>query len=84
MRRRIGAMVVTELTIVTFVDDAMMIGRRELRDITLVLIDPVEERVEGWTEIETAAAAVADIVDPQRFLFECGRIDRLEETKFFH
>ena len=78
MRWGIGAMVVAEFAIITFVDDAMVIGRRKLRDITLVVIDPVQKRVEGRTKIEAAAASVADIIDSQRFLFEGGRIDRLE------
>lgn len=77
-------MVIAELAVVTFVDDSMMIGRCELRDHTLILINPVQERVERRTEVEAAAAAVADIVDPQCFLFEGSLIDRLEKTKFYH
>ncbi|MCG3778278.1 MAG: hypothetical protein JW388_0991 [Nitrospira sp.] len=46
MRRRIGAMVVAELTVVTFVDDLLMVGRRQLRDIALILVDAIQQRVE--------------------------------------
>ena len=77
-------MVVAQFAVVTLVDHSMMIGRRELRDITLVLVDPIQERVKRGTEIEAAAAPVADIVDPQRFLFEGSRIHRLEKTQLVH
>src|SRR6185295_10998053 len=49
MRRRIGAMVETEFTIVAFVDDPMVVGWCELCDITFIPVDAVEQRVERRT-----------------------------------
>lgn len=77
-------MVETEFAVITFIDDAVVIRRSEFRDIALILINPIQQGIEGWTEIETSAAAVAHVVDAQCFLFEGCRIDGLKEAKFFH
>jgi hypothetical protein len=46
MRGRIGTVVVAELAVITLVDNPMMIGWRELRNMALIPVDPVEERGE--------------------------------------
>lgn len=80
MGRRVGAMVEAEFAVVTFIDHAVVVCCRKFRDIAVVLINPIEQRIEGGTEIEATAAPVAHIINTQRFLFEGGRIDRLQET----
>jgi len=77
-------MVETEFAVVTFIDNPVVIRRSEFRDIALIFINPIQQGIEGWTEIETAAAAVAHVVDAQRFLIEGCRIDGLKQTKLFH
>lgn len=47
-------------------------------------IDAIQQRVEGWAEIETAAAVVADLIDPQRFFLQLLGIDRIDEAEAFH
>ena len=84
MGRRIRAMVETEFAIVAFVDDAMMVRRGKFRHIALVLIDSIQQRIERGAEIETPAAAVAHIVDPQGFLFQVLGIDRIDEVELVH
>src|SRR5262245_10616330 len=84
MRWRVGAVIEAELAIVAFIDDLVMIGGGQLRDGTIVLVDAVQQCVEGGTEIETAAAAVADFVDAQGFLVQLSRIDRIDEVQAFH
>jgi hypothetical protein len=70
MRRRIGAMVETEFAIVALVHDPPMVGVRQLGHVSLIVIDPTEQRIERGTKIKTPAAAVADFIDPQRFFEE--------------
>jgi hypothetical protein len=57
-------MIETQFTVVAFVDYPMVIRWRELGDIALILINPIQQRIEGGTEIEAPAATVAHIVDP--------------------
>jgi uncharacterized protein YegL len=73
-------MVEAELAVVAFIDHAVMIRGREFRDIALILINPIQQRIEGGTEIEAAAASVAHIVNAQRFLFKGCRIDWLKQA----
>jgi hypothetical protein len=84
MRRGVGTMVETELAVVTFVDDLMMIDGGQFGHVTRVHIDPIQQCVERWTEIEAAPATVTDLVDPQRFLLQLLGIDRCDETETFH
>ena len=77
-------MVETELAVITFVDDAMMISRRELGHVTRVFINSIQQRIEGGTEIEAAAAAVAYVIDPQGILLQVLRVDRVDQGELCH
>ena len=61
-------MVVAELAVVALVGDALVIAGRELAEVAVLRVDPLEERVEGRAEIEAAAAPVADFEYPRRLL----------------
>ncbi len=76
MRRGVRAVVVTELAVVALVGDLFGIAGRELGEIAVLCVDSAKERVEGGTEIETAAAPVADLEDPRGFLFDGGPCER--------
>jgi hypothetical protein len=84
MRRGIGAMVVTELAVITFVDDAVVIGLGQLGDIAFVRVDTVKQRIERGTEIEATAAAVAHLINPLRLLLELRGVDGMEQTQAVH
>src|SRR5437588_10856913 len=84
MRRRIGAMVETEFTVIALIDDPMVVGRCELGDVTIIAVDPVEQRVERRTKIEAAPAAIADFVDALRFFLELRGIDGIDQTQTIH
>jgi hypothetical protein len=73
-------MVEAQFAVVTFIDDAVVVRGCKFHDIALVLVDPIQERVEGGTEIEATATAIAHIVNTQRFLFEGGRLNWLKQT----
>jgi len=70
MRRAIGTVVVTEFAVVTFFFHLFEILCSELGDITVIAINAVKERIEGRTEIKTPAAAIADVIDSQRFFHQ--------------
>jgi hypothetical protein len=74
----------TQFTVVALIDDAMMVGGRQLGDVALVDVDSIEQGVEGRAQIETAAAPVADLVDPQCLFVQLGRLDRIDKTKRLH
>ena len=84
MRRRIGTMVVAELTVIALVDDPMVVGGRKLGDVTFVPIDAVEQRVERRTQIEAAPAAIADFVDALRVFLKLRGIDGVDQTQAIH
>lgn len=84
MRRCVRAMVVTELAVVTFIDDAVVIGLRQLGDVAFVRINAVEQRIERGTEVETTAAAVAHLIYPLRLLLETRRVDGVKQTQAVH
>ena len=65
-------MVEAELAIVALIDHAVMVRRSQFGDIALVLIDSVQERVEGRTEIEATPTTIAYIIDAQGFFLENG------------
>jgi hypothetical protein len=46
MRRRVGTVVVTELTVVTLIHQAVVILRAELGQIPVLRVDPIEEGIE--------------------------------------
>jgi hypothetical protein len=77
-------MIETELAVVAFIDDLMMIGRSQSGHITLVRIDPTQQRVERRTEIETAPAAVTDFEDPECFFLQLLGIDRCDKAETLH
>ena len=84
MRRRIGAVVEAEFTVIAFIDDPMVVGRCELGDVALIPVDPVEQRVERRTEIEAAPAAIADFIDALRVFLELRGIDGIDQAQTIH
>jgi len=66
------------------VDDPTMIGRSQLGDIAFIIVNPSKQCIERRTEIETAAAPVADFVDPQGFLVQLFGINRVDEAEALH
>ena len=83
MRRRIGTVVETELTVIALIDDPMVVGRCELGDVSLIPVDAVEQRVERRTKIEAAPAAIADFIDALRVFLEL-RWDRWDRSDSGH
>ncbi len=67
---RIRAVVVTELAVITFLLDPFVIRGGQTGDVALILVDAVQQRVEGRTEVETATTAVADVEYAIRLLYE--------------
>ena len=66
MGRRVRAVVVTELAVITFLLDPFVIRGGQPGNVALILVDPVQQCVEGRTEVETAPAAVAHVEDAIR------------------
>jgi hypothetical protein len=62
----------------------LMVERRELPDIALARVDPIQQRGEGGTQVEAAPTAIANLIDPKRFPLELLRIDRSDEAEAFH
>ena len=82
VRRRIGTVIEAEFAIIAFVDDPMMIGRRQLRRrLRRSRSMPIEQRVERWAEIEAAPAPVADLIDPERLFVELRGIDGIDQAE---
>ena len=78
-------MVVAELAVVALVGDSFVIAGRELAEVAVLRVDPLEERIEGRAEVEAAAAPVADLEDPRRLLRYGGAIKRgCEEVDGFY
>jgi hypothetical protein len=84
MRRRIGTVVVAEFTVIALIDDPMVDGGRELGNVALMTIDAVEQRVERWTKIEAAPAAIADFIDALRLFLELRGIDGIDQAQTIH
>ncbi|UCE64588.1 MAG: hypothetical protein JSU59_05495, partial [Nitrospirota bacterium] len=85
MRRAIGTVVVTEFAVITFLFHLFEILGRELGDITVIVINAVKERIEGRTEIKTPAAAIADVIDSQRFIHQLVFVPAgSDQIKNFH
>ena len=84
MRRSIRTVVVAELAVIALVDNPMVVGGRELGDISLTTIDTVKQCVERWTQIEAAPAAIADFIDALRLFLEPCRIDGVDQVQTIH
>ena len=84
MRRRIGTVVVAKLTVIALIDDPMVIGGRELGDVSFITVDTVEQRVERRTKIEAAPAAIADFIDALRIFLELRGIDGIDQAQTIH
>src|SRR5437867_10373697 len=76
MRRGIGAMVVAELAVITFVGDLLKVARSQLAQVAVAGVDSLEERVKGRTEIKTPPTTVADFKDAQSLLDDGGTLER--------
>ena len=84
MRWRIGTMVVAELAVITFVDDFLVVSRRQLGNVALILVDPVQQRVERGTKIEAPPAAIADFVNALRVFVELRGVDGIDQNQTVH
>src|SRR5215204_1770168 len=84
VRRRIGTMVEAEFAIIAFVDHLMMIGRRQLDNLSVVAVDPIQQGIEGGAEIETAPASVTDLINPERLFVEPFRSNGIDQVQSFH
>jgi hypothetical protein len=76
--------VVAELTVIALINDLMVVGRRQLRDVSLIPIDAVEQRSERRTEVKAAPAAVADFIDPLRVSLKLRGVDRINQAQTIH
>jgi hypothetical protein len=81
MRRRIGTVIVAKFTVIALIDDPMVVGRRELGDVSFISINAVEQRIERRTQIEAAPAAIADFIDTLRVFLELGRVDGIDQAQ---
>jgi hypothetical protein len=70
VRRRVRAVVETELALPAEVDDAPVVGRRDLRDVALVLVHLLEHEVERRAQAVAPPAAVADLGDARQLLLD--------------
>ena len=61
MGRRVRAVVVTELAVITLFFDPLVIRGGQAGDVALILVDPVQQRVEGRAEVEAATTTVAHV-----------------------
>ena len=84
MRRRIGTVVVAELTVIALIDDLMVVCGCELGDVSLILIDAVEQCIERWTEVEAAPAAIADFINTLRVFLELRGVDGIDQVQAIH
>ncbi len=57
-------MVEAEFAVIAFLFDLGEILRRQLRNITFVIINAVKQRIERRTQVEASTAAIANIKDP--------------------
>ena len=84
MRRCIGTVVVAELTVIAFIDDLMVVGRRQFRDVSLIPVDAVEQRIKRWTEVKAAPAAITHLIDALRVFVELRRVDGVDQAQTIH
>ena len=84
MRRRIGTVVVAELTVIALVDDLMVVGRRQFRDVSVIPVDAVEQCIKRRTEVEAAPAAVAHFIDPLRVALKLRGVDGMNQAQTIH
>jgi hypothetical protein len=84
MRRRIGTMVVAEFTVVALIDNTMVVAGRELCDVSFITVDAIEQCIERRTQIEAAAATIADFINALRFFLEPCGIDGVDQIQAIH
>ena len=78
-------MVEAEFAVIAFLLNLCEILCREFRNITFEIVNPVEQGVEGRTQVEAAAASLTDIKNPQRFRFKIRPFPPgSNEVKFWH
>ena len=78
-------MVIAELAVIALVCDLFEIRLGQFRDVAVVAIDAIEQRVKGRAQIETSPAAVANLVDPVGLLIEIHTAPRrCNEIQSFH
>ena len=78
-------MVVTQFAVVTFFFDLLEILGRDLLNVAVIVIDSIQKRIKGGTEIKAAATAVADVEDTKRFFLKLGASPaRGNQLKAFH
>jgi hypothetical protein len=77
-------MVIAKLAVVAFVDDPVLIGWRELRNVALILVDTVEQRDKRGAQVEAATATVANFINSQGLFFEVRRIEWMDQIDGFH
>jgi hypothetical protein len=76
--------VVAEFTVVALIDNTMVVGGRELRDVSFITVDAVEQCVKRRTQIEAASAPIADFINALRFFLEPCRIDGVDQAQTIH
>ena len=79
MRRRVGAVVVAELALVTEIDDFLDVGRRQLLHVAVdrVDVDSIEHHLEGRTERQASPTSVADVVDAPELAVDVAAVPEL-------
>jgi hypothetical protein len=78
-------MVETQLAVITLLFDFGEILRRKPGHLAFVFIQPIDERRKGRAQIKAATAPVADIKNPEGFLFQMSPVPaRINEIKFRH
>ena len=86
MRRRIRAMIVAKFAIVAEIGDVRLIFGGQAVRFSGSIVDSDKHLVKGGTEIETAAASVADVGDPGEFFAErsfilCDKAERVRTQR---
>ena len=81
----IRTVVEAEFAVIAFLLNFSEVLCGEFRDVAFEIVNPVEQGVEGRTQVETAATAVTNIKDPQRFCFKIRPLPPgSNEVKFWH
>jgi hypothetical protein len=64
----IRALHVTELALVTLIDDAVLLGGGQLMYRTVAFVNEIEQSRERGTKVETDTTAMADVIDALKLL----------------
>lgn len=81
----VRTVVVTELAVITFSFNPFIIRGGHLGDVACIVINAIQQRIEGRTEVETPSTAVADVEHATGFLFETFSVPvRGDEVNAFH